>query len=492
MLANDFSHLYSDECNRRTEDKLSALFALSQLENVSFLGNGLPQSKFFPLQSVSGTFKAPPFANGIESCDNSTDTRSFQVMKNDKKNSKLGDCGEKSFNLARGLQYQAVQGQPAIVTFIKEHLEIIHKVGTHYKDWDAILSLGNCQAFDAILRTFCNVGDFILSEEFSFSSTMNAAKAQGVKSVALKMDQYGIIPEYLIHLLDNWPVDLKKPKLLYTIPTGQNPLSSSLSVERKKLIYEVLQKHDILIVEDEPYYFLQTGEYVDKTQRKEVKFANHQEFIDSLATSFLSLDTDGRVIRMESYSKILAPGFRLGFIAGSSAIIKQLLAYHLMSIMSPSSFSQVFLNELLNSWKQEGYLDWLIGLRHEYTLKRDGTLDFLLESVPQDLIENGILRVNPPVAGMFFTLSINAKKHSKYTGDKFAIEEYLNDKFIEEGVIVAPGSWFKIGSPEELKSITDVEDDGYIFFRLTFAASELPQIQEGILKAVHVIRSEFQ
>lgn len=480
MLAKDFSHLYSDECNRRVEDKLSNLISFAKLENVTFLGNGLPQSKFFPWQSVSGTCPQPPFSNGIESTDDSTDTFSFQVMKNDSSKSKLGNSGERSFNLARGLQYQAIEGQPALLDFIKEHLKIIHNVGTHYQDWDAIMSLGNCQAFDAILRTFCNVGDFILTEEYSFSASVNAAKAQGVKPVSLKMDNHGIVPEYLIDLLENWPADLKKPKLLYTIPTGQNPLSSSLSTERKKIIYQVLQQHDILIVEDEPYYFLQTGEYVPKNERKEVKFNNHEEFISTLAKSFLSLDTDGRVIRLESYSKILAPGVRLGFIAGSAAILKKLVGYHIMSIMAPSGFSQVFLNELLNSWKQEGYLDWLIGLRHEYSLKRDGTMDYLYDAVPQDLIERDIVRINAPVAGMFFTIDVNAKKHSKYAGDKLAIEDYINQKFIEEGVIVAPGSWFHVVNPDELKNVAKIEDDGFIFYRLTFAASELPQIHEGI------------
>mgnify|MGYP003361628090 FL=1 len=492
MFAKDFSHLYSDECNRRNQDKLSALFAYAQRKDVTFLGNGLPESKYFPWQSVSGTCPAPPFANGIESCDKSTDTFSFQTMKNDNSNSKLGTCGDSSFNLARGLQYQAIEGQPAVLDFIREHLKIIHKVGTHYQDWDAILSIGNCQAFDAIIRTFCNVGDFILAEEYSFSATINAAKAQGIKPVSLKMDDHGIIPEYLIELLDNWPTDLKKPKLLYTIPTGQNPLSYSLSTERKKIIYEVLQKHDILIVEDEPYYFLQTGDYVPKNERAAIKFNSHQEFIDSLATSFLSLDNDGRVLRMESYSKVLAPGIRLGFIAGSSAILKKISAYHLMSIMAPSGFSQTFLNELLNSWKQTGYLDWLIGLRHEYTLKRDGALDCLLELIPKELIENDVVRVSPPVAGMFFTVEVNAKKHSKFNGDKNAVEDYINEKFIEEGVIVAPGSWFAVGNPEEIKDIISNEDDGYIFYRMTFAASELPIIQEGIAKIANVIKSEFK
>ena len=491
MSAKDFSHLYSDECNRRVKDNLSNLFLLAQGENISFLGNGLPQSKYFPWKSLSGSSPVPPFTNGIASSDDTKETASYEVMKNDLKKSEIGAAGENSFNLARGLQYQAIEGQPSILNFIREHLKLIHKVGTHYKDWDVILSLGNCQAFDSILRTFCNTGDYILAEEYSFSATINAAKVQGLKPVSLKMDNHGIIPEYLEELMDAWPKDVRKPKLLYTIPTGQNPQSSSLSAERKQQIYNILQKHDILIVEDEPYYFLQTGDYIPKSERKEVKFNSQQEFIDNLTTSFLSIDTEGRVLRMESYSKVLAPGVRLGFIAGSAAIMEKLSAYHLMSIMAPSSFSQVFLNELLYTWKQEGYIDWLIGLRHEYTLKRDGTLDYLLENMPKEFIDNNIVRINPPVAGMFFTIDINAAKHKNYNGDKIAMEEYINSKFVEAGVIVAPGSWFEVGSPEEISDIKKIDDDGYIFYRATFAASDLPQIHEGIDKIIKVLKSEF-
>ncbi len=92
-------------------------------------------------------------------------------------------------------------------------------------------------------------------------------------------------------------------------------------------------------------------------------------------------------------------------------------------------------------------------LRHEYTLKRDkqARLQFV-RNMPKEFIDNNIVRINPPVAGMFFTIDINAA-NKNYNGDKIAMEEYVNSKLVEAGVIVAPGSWFEVGSPEEISAI---------------------------------------
>ncbi|MCG8711208.1 aminotransferase class I/II-fold pyridoxal phosphate-dependent enzyme, partial [Brenneria sp. 4F2] len=80
--------------------------------------------------------------------------------------------------------------------------------------------------------------------------------------------------EKLEELLDSWTEGAPKPKLLYTIPTGQNPTGTSLSSERKEAIYRIAQKHNFLIVEDEPYYFLQVGDYVpDLKKREEINSA---------------------------------------------------------------------------------------------------------------------------------------------------------------------------------------------------------------------------
>jgi len=134
---------------------------------------------------------------------------------------------------------------------------------------------------------FCNRGDVILAESHSFSSSLSAAQAQGVVTFPVPIDENGIIPSKLANILDNWTPGAPKPKLLYTIPTGQNPTGSSLSDERKEEIYKIAQKHDFLIIEDEPYYFLQVGKYIkDIKERSSIESdvkPSHEEFLQSLA-----------------------------------------------------------------------------------------------------------------------------------------------------------------------------------------------------------------
>ena len=307
-------------------------------------------------------------------------------------------------------------------------------------------------------------------------------------------------------MLDNWTEGAPKPKLLYTIPTGQNPTGSSLNAERKKEIYRIAQKHDFLIIEDEPYYFLQVGEYIsDLSKRAEVaqKNANisHEDFLKSLALTFLSVDTDGRVIRMDSFSKVLAPGTRLGWITGSSKLLQAYLSLHEMTIQSPSGFSQSLVSGTLNRWGQKGYIDWLIGLRHEYTAKRDHCIDSLYKFIPKDNNKEGkpIFTINPPIAGMFFTVDMDASAHPEfattYESDPTKVEEALYQKVIKSGVLVVPGIWFKADgetTPAQPASSKENPNPNQIFFRGTYAAVEPSKLDEGLKRLGQCLREEFQ
>lgn len=89
------------------------------------------------------------------------------------------------------------------------------------------------------------------------------------------------------------------------VPTGQNPTGSSLPLERRQKIYELAAKHKVIIVEDEPYYFLQLGELTEGGS--ELKSESDKDFLASVVPSFSSMDTEGIVVRMDSLSKVLAP-----------------------------------------------------------------------------------------------------------------------------------------------------------------------------------------
>lgn len=246
----------------------------------------------------------------------------------------------------------------------------------------------------------CERGDYILMEEYTFSSSVETALPLGIKAAPVRMDEQGLVPEAMDDILTNWDESsrgARKPSVLYTIPTGQNPTGATQLAERRKAVYKVAQKHDIFIVEDEPYYFLQMQPYAGANAAPVPPPASHDEFIKSLIPSFLGLDVDGRVLRLESFSKVISPGSRVGWVVGSEQIVERFIRNCEVSSQNPSGISQTALVKLLDEhWGHSGYLDWLINLRMQYTNRRD-----ILVHACEKLLPGKIARWTPPAAGMF-------------------------------------------------------------------------------------------
>lgn len=242
-------------------------------------------------------------------------------------------------------------------------------------------------------------------EEYTFASAAETAFPQGLKALGVPMDEQGMIPEALDDLLSNWDAKARgarKPYVMYTIPTGQNPTGATQSAERRRAVYKVAQKHDIYIVEDEPYYFLQMQPYGGEGAKPLPPPATHEEFIKSLVPSFLSMDVDGRVLRLESFSKVVAPGTRVGWIVASEEMLERFVRTFEVSSQNPSGISQIVLYKLLDEhWGHSGYLDWLINLRMQYTGRRDSMVHACEKHLPRE-----IAHWVPPAAGMFVSLPV--------------------------------------------------------------------------------------
>lgn len=120
-------------------------------------------------------------------------------------------------------------------------------------------------------------------------------------------------------MLSNWNPEqhgnTRKPFLLYLIPTGQNPTGTTQSFQRRQAIYQVAREHDLLILEDDPYYFLQMNEYASSNESHAgTNIRSLEGLFMNLIPSYLRIDTNGRIIRMDSFSKVISPGARLGWI----------------------------------------------------------------------------------------------------------------------------------------------------------------------------------
>jgi aromatic amino acid aminotransferase I len=200
-----------------------------------------------------------------------------------------------------------------------------------------------------------------------------------------------------------------------------------------------------------------------------------KEFLSGLIPSFLSMDVDGRVVRLDSLSKVIAPGMRLGFITASKQISERLLRCIEVTSQSPSGFSQSIAYQLLaQHWGHEGFIQWLIYIRSEYTKRRDVCCRAIDKHVPK-----GVFEYTVPAAGMFFWIHITGKIEGL---SGVELGEKLFRKFLEEKVLVLPGNVFKADESQ-------VDDE--VYFRGTFAAVPLDKLEIGIQRFGKAIKETF-
>eukprot|EP01035_Chromulina_nebulosa_P020793 gene20793-26957_t len=260
---------------------------------------------------------------------------------------------------------------------------------------------------------------------------------------------------------------------VYLVPVSQNPSGITMSLQRKTEIYEICRELDLLIIEDDAYFYL--------------TFVNERgelPGLHGLEKSFLSLDTDGRVIRFDTVSKFIAPGMRLGWITGPPDFIDKFLLLQEMTCQFPSGVSQSILLGLFNQWGEEGLDLHLKNLQAHYKNLTDVTCNQLDEEFG-DLIPHRIKYIKPS-GGMFIWIDIIDGPKSS---DVF-------QKLVANNVIVAAGNGFyltSIVSPNQndrelIKYIKSNEQELYIPFekvidpssiRITFASSTPETMIEG-------------
>ncbi|XP_070271570.1 kynurenine/alpha-aminoadipate aminotransferase, mitochondrial isoform X2 [Myotis yumanensis] len=175
--------------------------------------------------------------------------------------------------MKRALQYSESAGIPELLSWLKQLQVKLHNPPTlHYPSsqgqMDICVTTGSQEGLCKVFEMIINRGDNILLNEPVYSGTLQALQPLGCNMINIASDEYGIIPDSLKEILSKWkPEDSKNPekntpKFLYTVPNGDNPTGKSLTSNRKKEIYELARKYDFLIIEDDPYYFLQFNKLV--------------------------------------------------------------------------------------------------------------------------------------------------------------------------------------------------------------------------------------
>lgn len=159
-------------------------------------------------------------------------------------------------------------------------------------------------------------------------------------------DENGTIPEVLESILEErLSKGLKLPKLMYLVPTGSNPTGAIISNERRQMIYDLACKYNIFIIEDDPYMFMNYSDVSVKSNISWILWQRHVllkiQLLQEQVVSFLSLDTEGRVLRLDSLSKVLSSGLRAGWVTAPRPFLQRLELHMQASHLHSATLSQV-------------------------------------------------------------------------------------------------------------------------------------------------------
>lgn len=467
--AKDWTRHFSVEVKNQSTSTLKEASRKATTSDLLSLGTARPNPNLYPWQTMTML---------IEEAISPTKTIEHAST------SMSCSRGETGFDLGLALNYGYAAGSPQLLRFVTEHIEMTHN--PPYQDWECSLTCSTTSAIDILLRLLCNRGEWIMTEEYTYPGTVEAAKRIGLNVLPITMDEMGLVPQDLDQKLRQWTLESSKPSVLYTIPTGQNPTGVTQPTIRKREIYKVAEEHDLLIIEDDPYFFIQL-----KAQTAVVgdcaMASQEDQYLRRLPSSYLSLDTSGRVVRLETTSKILAPGLRCGWLTGPRQLVSSFISATELSAVAPNGLSQAVLYKLLDeTWGHRNFLVWLDNLSLQYQRRLDIMLSACGRHLPAEICTWSV-----PGSGMFLWIKVKWTQHplaiSKGVDDQSSgivleIEEKIYQACHCQGVQISKGSWFAPGRPLANE----------VFFRVTFAAIMESDLVEAVKRIGRAFHKDFE
>ncbi len=291
---------------------------------------------------------------------------------------------------------------------------------------------GSTQAIDLLLKALVDPGDTVLCESPTFLGTIQAMRIYGANIVSVPTDEYGMIPEAAEEAIKK-----HRPKLLYVIPTFQNPTGVTLSLERRKVIAALGAKYGVVIAEDDPY--------------RDLRYAGEA------LPSIQSFDEEGWVVYLSSFSKLISPGLRVGcaVVKPASLLRKMVIGKQSGDVHSPM-LNQAIIDDYLRQGLMADHVREICGFYKEQ-------LDAMLEGFK--LLPAGTAHTTPE-GGLFVWATLPEGMNALR----------LLEKAIEKGVAFVPGVHFY---PEGGHENT---------LRLNFSNAAVPQINEGMNRLAQAIR----
>ncbi len=327
------------------------------------------------------------------------------------------------------LQYGATEGYRPFVESLKAYVS--KQLGVEIP---AVLPVtGSTQAMDLLCKALIDPGDTVLVENPSFLGNLQCLKLYQANLVPVESDDQGLLPDDLEKKIQQY-----HPKLLYTIPTFQNPTGKSLPEDRRKAVAELANKYGMVVAEDDPYRDLR--------------------YRGTAAPSIKSFDENGWVMFLGSFSKIISPGLRVGYIAGNADIIRKCTVGKQSTDVHTSNLNQAIVDQFL---RRDLLPEHIRIICAGYGAKMDRMLSSL-EAFPAGV------RFTRPEGGLFIWAELPEKIDAVS----------MLSKAVERKVAYVPGTYFCV-------------DGGHLnTIRLNFSNSTPEQIDTGMAALREIIEQQ--
>lgn len=330
-------------------------------------------------------------------------------------------------NPVDALQYGVSEGYQPLRDTIAAWIKNKENIGT-YDDTVLILS-GATQVMDLVTKVLCNEGDTVICEEPSFIGSLNCFRSYGCRLKGVPVEADGMDMDALEKALD----ETDKVKFIYTIPNFQNPSGATMSLEKRQRLYSLAKKHNIIVLEDNPYGDLRvTGENVPTIK---------------------SMDTEGIVIYAGSFSKILAPGLRVAYCCGPKQILAKMTVGKQASDVHTPCLNQMIVNEWFKNYDVDAHIAKIQGIYRK-------RLNLMCDAIDREL--GDFVEYVRPEGGLFIWCKLP---------DYVNMLEFVK-KAVDKKVAVVPGNAF----------LTDDKADTQ-YIRLNFSTPT----EEGIVKGIQIL-----
>lgn len=322
------------------------------------------------------------------------------------------------------LQYSISEGYTPLRDRLKADLKARHNIGKEFDE--LIITSGAQQGIELSCKVLCNPHDTVICENPSFIGSLNSFRSYDVNLVGVEVESDGIS-------IDGLEIALKAnpdAKIVYLIPNFQNPTGITMSLEKRKACYDLCLKYGVNILEDNPY--------------GELRFSGTD------IPSIKSLDTDGIVIYCGSFSKVLAPGLRVGYVCAPDAIIQKIVVCKQVSDVHSNIMAQMICDGFMEQYNFEEHLQHL---RKIYKNK----CSLMIECLTKEL--NHKTTFTKPEGGLFIWCTLP---------DNVNMMEFCK-RAVQNKVAVVPGEAF-LPSPEYKTQS----------FRVNFSTPTDEQIVKGV------------